>query len=195
MENKSYGNDGNLERIDPARLTIGNVLRMKYRGGGFTPFNDCVVLGIRVDLSGERQKRGLGRYAFFETLQAAINVAKPGDGVSVVLARPYLYADNAFLTMPNCLMNYERYEVSGDSIAETHSVIVNSTGEYACYITKKPLHSWEVIVGEKSVYKDLSEEGARATYNAYVSVSRAESNKALGAVVLMRDYEVVSKHE
>lgn len=192
---KQYSNDGNVQRIDPRRLTIGNVVRMAYRGEGMTPFNDCVVLGIRMDLSAERQKSGLGRCAFYETLQAALNEAKPGDIVSVVLARPYLYADNAFLTMPNCLMNYERYEVSGDRIAETHNVIVNSKGEYACFITKKPLHSWEVIVGDKSVYRDLSEEGARATYNAYVNVSRAESGKVKSSVTLLKDHEVVSKHE
>lgn len=193
---KSYEGDGNLEHIDPERLTIGNVLRMSYRGGGFTPFNDCVVLAIRVDVSASRQNKGLGKHISCETLAGALKAAKEGDWVIVVLGRPYMYADNPFLSMPAALVGYEKYEVFGNQIQDTHKVIVNSRGEYTQYLKGKILHKWEVVVGNVGkVYDDLSEEGAKATYKAYVDISKSGDGRAGGeTVTLLRDDEIVEEH-
>ena len=185
---KMYEGDGNLERIDPTRLTIGNVVRMSYRDGGFTPFNDCVVLGIRVDLSTRRRDKGLQPHIHCETLAAAMKEAQPGDYVIVILGRPYMYADNPFASMPNAMMGYEKYEVYGDRIQDTHKVIVNSKGEYHSYMSSPLLASWEVIAGAAIVYKDLNEAAARATYKAYKDMHHSAN------ITLFRNGEVVEEH-
>ncbi len=196
MSNRKYDGDGALEQIDPARLTLGNVLRSPYRSGLVPAFGDSVVIGIRVDLSTTRQNKGLGKSISCETLAGAMKEAKEGDYVVVTLARPYLYSNNPFLSMPSWLVGCDKHEVMSNRIQDTHKVVVNATGEYACFNVKPTLHSWEVVVGNVgSVYRELDESGAYASYKAYVDISKEGYGRAGGeSVTLFRDGEIVAEH-
>jgi hypothetical protein len=121
-----YEGDGNMESIDPARLQVGNVLRMNDKDGRMSAFSSSVVLSIRVVYS-EKRKRAekVGEYHTFDTLGQALDARKEGDWVYVKLARPYLYEH-----IGGPLMGCETYEVDMPRSLDRYKVVVGSTGEY-----------------------------------------------------------------
>lgn len=191
-----YDGDGHMETIDPERLTLGNVIRRNHQGGNLPTFSDCVIIGIKVELSERRQNRGLGKTITCETLAGALKEAQDRDFVVLTLARPYLYANNPFMSIPGALVGHERFEVFGERLTESFKVVVMSTGEYASFLSTPILHKWEVVAGNVgTVYDDLSESGARATYNAYVKFSKDGEGRVGGEnVTLFRDGEIVEEH-
>jgi len=191
-----YKGDGALEQINPERLTLGCVVRMPYGSGEVPAFGDSVIIGIHVSYSSKRTSKERCDKRHYETLAQALTQAQSGDFVVVSLARPYVYANNPFVSTPGWLVGCEKYEVMGDRIIDTHKVVVQSTGEYATYNIKPALHSWEVVVGNiGSVYRDLSESAARATYKVYVENSKWQGGRASGeSVTLFCDGEIVEEH-
>lgn len=130
-----YANDGNVETIDPARLTLGSVVRMVCHSGAVSAFADSVVTGIYVSYFRSTHAFSQDK-EHFATLAEALAKAGKDDYVYVKLARPYLYCNNPFQSMPNWLVGVESYEVLGHRIIESHKVVVQSTGEYATYCAK-----------------------------------------------------------
>jgi len=122
--------------------------------------------------------------------------AQSSDYVVLTVVRPYLYASNVFGSIPNWLQGIERYEVMGNTLLDCHKVVVMSTGEYACYMAREPLYKWEVIVGNiGTVYDDLSEQGARATFKVYKEMSKLNEGRAGGEnVTLMCDGEIAEEY-
>jgi hypothetical protein len=130
-----YETDGHLETIDPERLTLGCVVRMtRGPGESLSAFSDTVVIGIHVS----RLCQGTyeSHKTHYETLAQALKAKRGTDYVIVSLARPYLYCNNPFVSMPNCVMSMERYEAMGDRLCESFKVVVNSRGEYDSYMIK-----------------------------------------------------------
>jgi hypothetical protein len=132
-----YDGDGNLEVIDPSRLTLGCVLRMPYKDGSVSAFGDNVVIGMWVSYSPKRAgEKGTDRKWFYN-LQEAMDhchsdINGQTDYVFVQLARPYAYA-NTIGCSANFLLGVEKYEVMGHRIQDSHKVVVQSTGQYANY--------------------------------------------------------------
>jgi hypothetical protein len=120
---RKYDADGYEERIDPERLTLGNVVRMKTLG--IPAFSDNVVLRITVHYYGKRQTEKRREYDVYDTLGEALESATKDDYVSVKLARPYMYEH-----IGGPLMGCENYEIDGRRMLDTHKVVVQSTGEY-----------------------------------------------------------------
>jgi len=183
-----------MEVIDPERLTLGNVLR---KGSSIrSAFDDAVIIGIHVSFGDKK--------VHFLTLDSAQKAASNADYIAISLARPYLYASNAFGSIPNWLTGVERYEVVGSrdvftrrtKVVDTHRVVVMSTGEYACYMAQPTLHKWSVVVGNQGkVYDDLEESGARATYKIYRQMSQGAFGRSVGGTVtLWRDDELVEEY-
>lgn len=192
--NRKYDSDGHEEIIDPKRLTLGNVLRMRFRAG-LPTFSDNVVIGIKVSYGTARRSQMSMEYRHFNTLGEAQKHATSNDWIVVVLARPYLYCSNPFGSIPNYLVGAEKYEVTGERLIDTHKVVVMSTGEYACFMSSPLLHKWEVLVENiGKVYDDLSEAGARATYKVYKEMSQNNEGRAGGEnVTLFCDGEIVEE--
>ena len=136
MSNRKYEGDGHNEKIDPARLTIGCVLRMPYLSGSVSAFGDSTVTGIYVSYSPAREAKERTGKRHFPNLQAALLHANSSDYVFVKLARPYCYANNPFESMPNWLVGVEEYEVLGHRVVESHKVVVQSDGSYATFNSK-----------------------------------------------------------
>jgi hypothetical protein len=124
-----YQGDGHNERIDPARLVLGSVLRMPYGSGSIPAFGDSVVTGIYVSYA--RTTSFGNNREHFSTLAEAMAKASKDDFVFVKLARPYTYCNNPFDTIPGWLVGVESYEAMGNRLIDTHRVVVQSTGEYA----------------------------------------------------------------
>lgn len=194
---RKYEGDGHMETIDPERLTIGCVVRHPHSNGSMSSFSDTVVTGIYVSYSSRRQKEDK-KYdkEHFLTLQEAMSAAKKDDWVYVKLARPMLYADNVFGSIPSWALKCEVYETDAARFINFYKVVVMSTGEYDTRNVKTPLRKWEVVVGNiGKVYDDLSEEGARATYKVYVQCSKEGSGRASGEnVTLFCDGEIAEEH-
>lgn len=192
---RKYDADGYEERIDPERLTLGNVVRRKTLG--IPAFSDNVVIGILVQYSTARRKREPTDVRHFNTLAEAQAHATRDDYVLLILARPYLYASNPFGSMPNFLQGCEKYEIFAHKLEDSYKVVVQSTGEYACYMSAPLLHKWEVNVSGDlgKVYDDLSEEGARAVYKIHRQMAQgAYGRKGGETVTLLCDGEKVEEY-
>jgi len=123
---RKYEGDGTMERIDPARLQVGHVVRMNDREGRFNAFSSSVVLQIKVSYSQRRQREEkVHEYMTFDTLGEALSSAKKDDWVYVKLARPFLYEH-----IGSALMSCETYEVDAPRMLDNYKVVVQSTGEY-----------------------------------------------------------------
>lgn len=119
--------DGVLETIDAHRLTLGCVVRRLLADkAGMPAFSDAVVTAIWVRTLEKRVE-------YFPTLGAAIARAKMRDYVEVQLTRPYLYCHNIGGSNPGYLQSVEVYTVDADRLIETYKVVVQSSGEYACF--------------------------------------------------------------
>jgi hypothetical protein len=130
-----YANDGNVETIDPARLTLGSVVRMVCHSGAVSAFDDSVVTGIYVSYFRSTHAFSQDK-EHFATLAEALAKAGKDDYAYVKLARPYCYCNNPFESMPNWLVGVETYEAMGNRVCETHKVVVMSDGSYATYRAK-----------------------------------------------------------
>ena len=123
---RKYEGDGEMERIDPARLQVGHVLRMNGREDRMSAFSSSVVLQIKVSYSQKRQREEkVHEYMTFDTLGEALSSAKKDDWVYVKLARPFLYEHHG-----SPLMSCETYEVDAPRMLDCYKVVVQSTGEY-----------------------------------------------------------------
>lgn len=188
---RKYEGDGAMEHIDPERLTIGNVIRMNQRSGLMHAFSDSVVIGIKVQYGTARRKTERQEFVHHNTLAEAQAHATKDDWIVVIVARPYLDANNAFGSIPNYMIGAERHEVYGVSIIDSYKVVVNSTGEYANYMTSPLLHSWEVVVKNDNgwapkdgkVYRDLSEGGARESYRIHRAMAQGAYGRKGGETV------------
>lgn len=208
---KKYDTDGHEETIDPERLTLGNVIRRRHILSQDKPnlptFSDNVVIGIKVQYGTARRKTKDQEYAHFNTLAEAQADATTNDYIILVVARPYLYADNAFGSMPNYMLGAERYEIlwSARDPLTGYKVVVQSTGEYACHMVRPLLHKWEVkVTGAGSegwapkdgkVFDDLSEGGARESYKIHRQMAQgAYGRKGGETVTLYCDGEIVEQY-
>lgn len=120
-----YDGDGTMERIDPDRLTLGNVVRMNEKDGRMSAFSDSVVTRIRVTYCLDRKRKEGREYSTFNTLAEAFAHSTKEDYIDVKLARPYLYEH-----IGGWLVGAEQYEVDGRRMLDTHKVVVMSSGAY-----------------------------------------------------------------
>lgn len=198
-----YEGDGYEEHIDPDRLTIGNVVRLKQPSGGLPTFTDSVVIGIKVQYGTARRKETKQEQLHFNTLAEALAHATPNDYTILVLARPYLSACNAFGSMPNYMMGAEKYEVYGNHL-ERFMVVVLASGAYAHHMTSPLLHKWEVVVKSEhpevwpkggKVYDDLSEGGARESFKLHRQMAQGAYGRKGGETVqLLCDGQLVEEY-
>lgn len=127
--NRKYAGDGHLEPIDAKRLAVGHVLRYPYRDNAVPAFSDAVVLSIELRHSQDTNQRRV--YDTFAEAEAEfLTLPEHKYNLVVKVARPYLYAHHG-----NWLQSVETYEVYGNRIFESHKVVVNSTGEYAKFVS------------------------------------------------------------
>jgi hypothetical protein len=183
---RKYEGDGHLETIDPERLTIGCVVRHPHSNGALSSFSDTVVTGIYVAYSARRQKEDKKcDKEHFLSLEAAKSEARRDDWVYVKLARPMLYADNVFGSMPSWALKCEVYEVYAERFLAHYKVVVQSTGEYDTRNVKTPLRKWEVMRNGEKVYDDLSEDGAKATYKLHRQMAQGAFGHKVGGVVTL----------
>lgn len=202
---RKYDSDGHEEAIDPERLTLGNVLRMRQRVG-LPTFSDNVVIGIKVVYGTiRRNKEGMDCRHFNTLAEATAHASLPNDWVIVQVARPYMYCSNSFGSTPNYLLGAEKYEVMGNRLVDSHRVVVMSTGEYACHMSSPLLHKWEVkVTGAGSegwapkdgkVYDDLNEWGARESYKIHRQMAQGAFGRKGGeTVTLYCDGELVEQY-